>query len=82
MGWYEQPEESYGIRNRLLLKMLEGGETADLPMIQIGTISRMTNLKIWFTDFDDKRHYLVDKDIAKIKRDVEHYLAEVSAKNV
>ena len=27
MGWYEQPEELYGIRNRLLPLVLESGET-------------------------------------------------------
>ncbi len=78
MGWYEQPEESYGIRNRLLPKILESGETADLPMIEIGVMTRIRDLKIWLTDFNDKRYYLADKDITKAKNKVEQYLAETS----
>lgn len=78
MGWYEQPEELYGIRNRLLPKILESGETADLPMIEIGVITRINNLRIWLTDFNDRRYYLADKDIAEAKRKVEEYLAEIA----
>lgn len=32
MGWYEQPEELFGIRRRLLPVVLESGQTADLPI--------------------------------------------------
>jgi hypothetical protein len=43
MGWYEQPEELYGIRNRLLPVALESGQTADLPMVEIGILTRIKN---------------------------------------
>jgi hypothetical protein len=78
MGWYEQPDEVYGIRKRLLPIVLESGQTADLPMIHIGVITRTKNLKIWFTDFDDKRHYLEERDIEKVRRDIEKYTQEAS----
>ena len=74
MGWYEQPEELYGIRNRLLPCVLEGGQTADLPMVQIGVISRARDFKSWLTDFDNRRFYIEECDIEKIRRDVEKYL--------
>ena len=76
MGWYEQPEELFGIRNRLLPIVLESGQTADLPMVEIGILTRIKNLKIWLTDFDGRRHYLSDNDINKVKRDVEKFLQE------
>lgn len=74
MGWYEQPEELYGIRNRLLPRILESGQTADLPMVEIGVMSRTRDLKIWLTEFNDDRFYIADRDIAKVRRDVEKYL--------
>ena len=73
-GWYEQPEERYGIRNRLLPRVLESGQTADLPMVHIGVISQVRDLKIWLTDFNDHRYYIDDNDIARVRRDVEKYL--------
>jgi hypothetical protein len=76
MGWYEQPEELFGIRNRLLPVVLESGKTADLPMVQVGVITRIKNLKIWLTDFDDRRYYLAEKDIEKVRRDVEKFFLE------
>ncbi len=75
-GWYEQPEELFGIRNRLLPIVLESGQTADLPMVQIGVITRTNNLKIWLTDFSDRRYYLAKNDIDKVRRDVEKFLFE------
>lgn len=74
MGWYEQPEELYGIRNRLLPCVLESGQTADLPMLEIGVISRVHDLKIWLTDFEDRRFYIKEGDIANVRREVEKYL--------
>jgi hypothetical protein len=79
MGWYEQPEELFGIRNRLLPVVLESGETTDLPMVEIGVISRIKNLKIWLTDFTGYRHYIAENDINKVRRDVEKFLAEQQA---
>ncbi len=76
MGWYEQPEELFGIRNRLLPIVLESGQTADLPMVQIGVITRIKDLKIWLTDFDGRRYYLADADIAKVRGDVDKFLLE------
>lgn len=76
MGWYEQPEEAYGIRNRLLPVVLESGQTADLPMIQIGVVTRTKALRIWFTDFNDRRYYLEQRDIDKVKRDIEKSIAQ------
>ena len=76
MGWYEQPDEAYGIRNRLLPLILESGQTADLPMINIGVITETNNLKIWFTDFDDNNIFLEEKDILSVKRHIEKYLNE------
>jgi hypothetical protein len=77
-GWYEQPEELFGIRNRLLPIVLESGRTADLPLIHIGVITRTKNLKIWLTDFDGRRHYLADSDIDKVRREIEEFLQERS----
>jgi len=74
MGWYEQPEELYGIRNRLLPCVLESGQTADLPMVEIGVITRVRELKIWLTDFYNRRFYIEERDIAKVRRDVEKHL--------
>lgn len=79
LGWYEQPEELFGIRNRLLPKVLESGQTADFPMIEIGVITRMTNLRIWFTDFDDKRHYIANEDIEKVRIDIRNLYPDVAA---
>lgn len=79
MGWYEQPEELFGIRNRLLPIVLESGKTADLPMVQIGVLTRVKNLKIWLTDFDGHRHYLAENDINKVRSDVEKFLLEGKA---
>lgn len=81
MGWYEQPEELYGIRNRLLPCVLESGQTTDLPMVQIGVITRTRGLKIWLTDFSDRKFYIEDRDIDKVRRDIERYLAEGETKN-
>ena len=79
MGWYEPPEEAYGIRNRLLPVVLESGQTADLPMIQIGVITRTKNLRVWFTDFNDRKYYLEQRDIDKVKRDIEKFMAQKKA---
>ncbi|MCP5008104.1 MAG: hypothetical protein GY941_29830 [Planctomycetes bacterium] len=76
MGWYEQPDEAYGIRNRLLPLILESGQTADLPMISIGIITRNKQLRIWFIDFDDKKIFLEKKDIQSVMRDIEEYQKE------
>lgn len=81
MGWYEQPEELFGIRNRLLPLVLESGQTADLPIIQIGVISRVKNLRIWLTDFSNRRHYIDEHDISKVRRDVEKFLLERTPEN-
>lgn len=81
MGWYEQPEELFGIRNRLLPIVLESGKTADLPMVQIGVLTRVKNLKIWLTDFDGHRHYLAENDINKVRSDVEKFLLEGKAQH-
>ena len=80
MGWYEQPEELYGIRNRLLPLVLEDGQTADLPMVEIGVLLRVRQLKIWLTDFDDHRYYIEDRDIEKVRRDVEKFVNSNQAK--
>lgn len=76
MGWYEQPEAAYGIRNRLLPCVLESGQTADLPMVEIGVITRIHELKIWLTDFSGRKFYVEDRDIDKARRDIERYLSE------
>ncbi len=74
MGSYEQPEERYGIRNRLLPCVLESGQTADLPMVEIGVVTRNHGLKIWLTDFDDRRYYIEERDIENVRRDAMKYL--------
>lgn len=79
MGWYEQPEELYGIRRRLLPCVLESGQTADLPMVQIGVISRIRDLKIWLTDFTNRRFYIESRDIENVRREVEKYLEKSKA---
>lgn len=76
MGWYEQPEELFGIRNRLLPIVLESGQTADLPMVEIGILTRIKNLKIWLTNFEGRRYYVAEKDIKNVKHDVEKFLQE------
>jgi len=80
MGWYEQPEELYGIRKRLLPCVLESGQTADLPMVEIGVISRIRDLKIWLADFNGRRFYIEPHDIENVRRDVENYLETRKAK--
>lgn len=82
LGWYEQPEELFGIRNRLLPLVLESGKTADLPMVEIGVLTRIKNLKIWLTDFDGRRHYLAENDITNVKNDVEKFLLEHKASKI
>lgn len=78
MGWYEQPEEAYGIRKRLLPVVLEPGQTADLPMIYISVITRVKDVKIWLTDFEDRRFYIEQPDIDHVRRDIEKYLEKQS----
>ena len=82
MGWYEQPEELFGIRNRLLPIVLESGQTADLPMVEIGVLTRIKNLKIWLTDFDGRRYYIAENDINEVRRDVEKFLQEENSNRV
>jgi hypothetical protein len=81
MGWYEQPEELFGIRNRLLPCVLESGQTTDLPMVEIGVISKIRDLKIWLTDFDDRRFYIEERDIENVLLDVQRYLEKKKAKS-
>ncbi len=81
MGWYEQPEELYGIRNRLLPCVIESGQTADLPMVEIGIVTRIRDLKIWLTDFDDRRNYVDERDIEKVRRESEKYLETNKSKD-
>lgn len=76
MGWYEQPEEAYGIRKRLLPCVLEPGQTADLPMIYISVITRIKDVKIWLSDFDDRRYYIEQRDIEHVRREIEKYLEQ------
>ena len=76
MGWYEQPEEVFGVRNRLLPIVLESGQTADLPMIEIGIFNRNQDLKIWLKDFNYIKHYLDENDIQKVKHDIEKFIQE------
>jgi hypothetical protein len=73
-------EELFGIRNRLLPIVLETGQTADLPMVGIGILTRIKNLKIWLTDFEDQRYYVAEKDIKKVRHDVEKFLQEHKGK--
>jgi hypothetical protein len=81
MGWYEQPEELFGIRQKLLPLVLEGGQTADLPMVEIGVITRVKNLRIWLTDFANRRHYIAERDINKVRHDVDKFLLEQKQEN-
>lgn len=76
MGWYEQPEEAYGIRKRLLPCVLEPGQTADLPMIYISVITKIKDVKIWLSDFDDRRYYIEQRDIEHVRREIEKYLEQ------
>jgi hypothetical protein len=76
MGWYEQPDELFGIRNRLLPIVLESGQTADLPMIEIGILKRIKNLRIWLNDFDGKPYYIAKNDIEKMRRDIDKFLQD------
>jgi hypothetical protein len=76
MGWYEQPDEMFGIRNRILPTVLESGQTADLPMIEIGVLKRIKNLQIWLTDFDGKLYYIAENDIEKMRRNIDKFLQE------
>jgi hypothetical protein len=73
-GWYEQPDELFGIRNRLLPRVLASGETADFPMLEIGVLINVQQLKVWLTDFKDRRYYLADRDIEKIRRAAQNYM--------
>jgi hypothetical protein len=59
--------------------VLESGQTADLPFVEIGVITRIKNLKIWLTAFDDRRYYMAENDIVKVRRDVEKFLLEHKA---
>ena len=76
VGWYEQPDEAYGIRNRLLPLILESGQTADLPMIYTSVITKTKQLRIWFMDFDGNKIFLEKKDIQSVMRDIEKYQNE------
>ena len=76
MGWYEQPEELYGIRNRLLPIVLESGQTADLPMIEIGILTRARDLKVWLTDFNERRYYISDNDIKNANYEIGLFLGQ------
>jgi hypothetical protein len=78
MGWYEQPEEAYGIRKRLLPLVLEPGQTADLPMIYISVFTRVKDVKIWLTDFDDRQFYIEQRDIDNVRREIEKFLEKQS----
>ncbi len=70
-GWYEQPEEAYGIRKRLLPIVLESGETKDLPMLSPAIFENTDKLKIKLFDFDDKEYFIEQCDIEKINREIE-----------
>jgi hypothetical protein len=37
-------------------------------------------LRIWLTDFDGRRYYLADADIAKVRGDVEKFLLELKVR--
>ncbi len=70
-GWYEQPEELYGIRKRLLPRVLASGEVADFPMLEIGIFTGIQELKIWLTDFTGRRYYLGDGNVQRARRDIQ-----------
>jgi hypothetical protein len=76
LGWYEQPEELFGIRNRLLPIVLRSGQTADLPMIEIALLTRVKDLKIWLTGFDDYQYYIDQNDIQHVLADVNKFINE------
>jgi hypothetical protein len=78
-GWYEQPEEAFGIRRRLLPAVLESGQTVDLPLVEIGVITRQTDLKMWLTDFGGRRYYVPEGDIQQMRVDGEKYLTDAKA---
>jgi hypothetical protein len=75
-GWYEQPEELFGIRNRLLPRVLASGETADFPMLEIGVLVDVQQLKVWLTDFKDRRYYLADRDIERMRHEVQRFTGQ------
>ena len=75
-GWYEQPEELFGIRNRLLPRVLASGETADFPMLEIGVLIDVQELKVWLTDFNDRRYYLADLDIENMRHELRRFLEQ------
>ena len=72
-GWYEQPEEAYGIRNRLLPVVLESGQTKDLPMFSISVFKHTENLKIKLIGFDDETYFIEQCDIDKIYKEIERF---------
>ncbi|MGN7437673.1 MAG: hypothetical protein ACTHOO_03440 [Alcanivorax sp.] len=69
-GWYEEPEAAYGINNRLLPVVLESGQVADLPLLNTGIFTGNKDLKIWLTDFDDKKHYIKKEQINMAKQQI------------
>lgn len=73
-GWYEQPEELFGIRNRLLPRVLASGETADFPMLEIDVLTDVRDVKIWLTDFNDRRYYIADHDVDKMRHEVRKFI--------
>lgn len=75
-GWYEQPEEVYGIRNRLLPVILETGQTKDLPMLPVSIFEKIDNLKIKLIDFNDKEYFIEQRDINKIKKKITRFKKE------
>ena len=78
MGWYEQPEELFGIHNRLLPLVLESGQTADLPMVELGYL-RIDGVRIWLTDFDDHKHYLTERELNQLREEVKRRVPEQTA---
>ena len=75
-GWYEQPEELFGIRNRLLPRVLASGETADFPMLEIGVLTGTQELRVWLTDFQDRRYHLDDRDIERMRHEVQRFMEQ------
>lgn len=76
VGWYEEPEAAYGIRNRLLPTIIESSDVKDLPILSLGIFSNTRNLRIWLTDFDDKKYFLEEQTIKEAILDVNKYLEE------
>ena len=69
-GWYEQPEEAYGTRKRLLPIVIESGQTKDLPMFYTGIFENIDKLKIKLIDFDDREYFIDQCDIDKITKEI------------